>query len=115
VASELIVITLIPFLAALALVAVGLAPFVGPFAFAVFVVALGLFGLWKLGANLLALRGENVFRLAKTSDLFGRGGPDDPDFVLVRRRARGTAEEAPIHEDAGSPRNTPGHQRSPKG
>jgi hypothetical protein len=99
VASELIVITLVPFLAALALVAVGLAPFVGPFALAVFVVALGLFGLWKFAANLLALRGENVFRLAQTSELLGRGGPDDPDFILVHR-PRGAEEEAPIHADA---------------
>jgi hypothetical protein len=97
-AADLIV-TVLPFLAALALVAVGLAPFVGPFALAVLLVALGLWGLWKLAADLLALRGENVFRLAKTSELFGRGGPDDPDFVLVPRHPRSAEEEAPTFED----------------
>jgi hypothetical protein len=80
------VITLVPFFAALALLAVGLAPFVGPFALIVLLIALGLWGAWKAAANLLAVRGENVFRFAETSELLGRGGQDDPDFVLVRRR-----------------------------
>jgi hypothetical protein len=93
------VVTLVPFLAALALVAIGVVPFVGPFALAILLVALGLWGLWKAAANVLAVRGENVFRLAKTSELFGRGGPDDPDFILVHRRPHDAEEEAPTHED----------------
>jgi hypothetical protein len=95
------VITLVPFLAVLALVAVGVAPFVGPFALLVFLVALGLWGLWKTVADLLALRGENVFRLVETSELLGRGGPDDPDFVLVPRRRHGAEQNAPGDDDAG--------------
>ena len=93
-------ITLVPFLAALTLVAIGVTPFVGPFALAAFLVALGLWFLWKAAANLLGLRSENVFRLAETSELLGRGGPDDPDFVLVPRRPHDAKEAAPIHEDA---------------
>jgi hypothetical protein len=91
----LIVITLIPFLAALTLVAVGVAPFVGPFALVIVLVALGLWGLWKAVVDFLDLRDENVLRLAETTELLGRGGPDDPDFVLVRRRPQGAKEEAP--------------------
>jgi hypothetical protein len=87
------VITLVPFLAALALVAVGMAPFVGPFALLVFLVGLVLWLVWKVAANFLALRGENVFQQVPTSELLGRGGPDDPDFILVRRRAHSAEEE----------------------
>jgi hypothetical protein len=83
------VITLIPFLVALTLVGVVLAPFVGPFAVAVLLVALVLWGLWKVIASLLDWRDENVFRLAEPAELLGRGGPDDPDFVLVHRRPQG--------------------------
>ena len=86
-------VTLVPFLIALAvLLVVGAAPFVGAFALLVSLGALLLWGLWKAGANVLALRGANVFRLAEASGLFGRGGADDPDFTLVprqRRRAEG--------------------------
>ena len=79
--------TLVPFVIVLAvLLGVSLAPFVGPFALLVSLVALLLWGLWKAGANVLDLTGENVFRVAKTSDgLFGRGGPDDPEWMLVPR------------------------------
>jgi hypothetical protein len=83
------VVTLIPFLIALAvLLVVAAAPFVGAFALLVSLAALLLWGLWRAGANLLNLTGENVFRLAQTSQLFGRGGPDDPDFMLVPRQWR---------------------------
>jgi hypothetical protein len=95
------VITLVPFLLALALFAVVLAPFVGPFALAVLLVALALWGLWRVAASLLDMRGENVFRLAETSELLGRGGPDDPDFILVHRRPHGAEEEAPTREVEG--------------
>jgi hypothetical protein len=44
------------------------------------------------------VRGENVFRLAETSELFGRGGPDDPDFILVPRR-RHEAEQSASGQD----------------
>ena len=82
-------VTLVPFLIALAvLLVVGAAPFVGAFALLVSLAALLLWGLWKAGANFLDLRGENVFRLAETSELFGRGGADDPDFALVPRQRR---------------------------
>jgi hypothetical protein len=82
-------VTLVPFLIALAvLLVVGATPFVGAFALFVSLAALLLWGLWKAGANLLALRSENVFRLAETSKLFGRGGADDPDFMLVPRQRR---------------------------
>ena len=91
--------TLIPFLAAFALVALGVAPFVGPFALAAFLVALVLWLFWKAAANLLGLWSDNVFRLAQTSDLLGRGGPDDPDFVLVPRRLHGPEEDAAIDDD----------------
>jgi hypothetical protein len=94
----LIVITLIPFLAALTLVAVGVAPFVGPFALAVLLLAFGLWGLWKAVANVLDVLGENLFRLAEASELLGRGGPDDPDFMLVRRRRDVAKEDAPGDE-----------------
>jgi hypothetical protein len=81
------VVTLVPFLIALAvLVAVGLAAFVGAFALVVALGALLLWGLWKAVANVLDVTGENVFRLAETSELFGRGGPDDPDLMLVPRQ-----------------------------
>jgi hypothetical protein len=86
------VVTLLPLLIALAVVlAVGVAPFVGAFALLVLLGALLLWGLWKAGADVLDLTGENVFQRAETSELFGRGGPDDPDFVLVPRQS---AQEA---------------------
>jgi hypothetical protein len=86
-------VTLIPFVVALAvLLAVGATPFVGAFALLVSLGVLLLWGLWKTGANVLDLRGENVFRLAQTSELLGRGGRDDPDFILVSRQRR-LAEE----------------------
>jgi hypothetical protein len=91
--------TLVPFLAVLALVALGATPFVGPFALAIFLAALALWIFWKAVANLLGLWSDNVFRLAETSDLLGRGGPDDPDFVLVPRRPHGAEEEAATDED----------------
>jgi hypothetical protein len=94
----LIVITLIPFLAALTLVAVGVAPFVGPFALAVLLLALGLWGLWKAVANVLDVLGENLFRLEEASELLGPGGPEDPDFMLVRRRRAVAKEDAPTDE-----------------
>jgi hypothetical protein len=82
-------VTLVPFLIALAvLLVVGAAPFVGAFALLVSLCMFLLWGLWKVGANVLALSGENVFRPAPTSELFGRGGPDDPDFMLVPRQER---------------------------
>jgi hypothetical protein len=84
------VVTLVPFLIAVALLVVaGLVPYVGAFLLLVSLVAFLLWGLWKAGANFLDLTGQNVFRLAKTSDgLFGRGGPDDPDWMLVPRQRR---------------------------
>jgi hypothetical protein len=82
-------VTLVPFLIALAvLLVVGAAPFVGAFALLASLAALLLWVLWKVGANLLDLRGENVFRLAETSELLGRGGADDPDFALLPRQRR---------------------------
>jgi thioredoxin family protein len=82
-------VTLVPFLIALAvLLVVGATPFVGAFALFVSLAALLLWGLWKVGVNLLNLTGENVFGLARTSELFGRGGPDDPAFMLVPRERR---------------------------
>jgi hypothetical protein len=81
--------TLVPFLIALAvLLVIGVAPFVGPFALLVSLGLLLLWSVWKASANILAVRGENVFRLAQTSELFGRGGADDPDFTLVPRQPR---------------------------
>jgi hypothetical protein len=82
-------VTLVPFLIALAvLLVVGAAPFVGAFALLVSLAALLLWGLWKTGANFLDLTGESVFRRTETSQLLGRGGPDDPDFMLVSRQRR---------------------------
>jgi hypothetical protein len=78
------------------LLVVGVAPFVGAFLLLVSLVALLLWGLWKAGANLLALTGENVFRLAETSELFGRGGPDDPDWMLVPRQRRPHIQAEPL-------------------
>jgi hypothetical protein len=83
---------LVPLFAGLALVAVGATPFVGPFALAVLLVALAVWGLWKAAANILALLGENVFRRAGTSELLGVGGQDDPDSMLVPRRSDGGEE-----------------------
>jgi hypothetical protein len=82
-------VTLAVFLIALAvLLVLGMAPFVGAFALLVSLGALLLWGLWKAVANFLDLTGENVFRLAQTSELLGPGGPDDPDFMLVPRQRR---------------------------
>jgi hypothetical protein len=82
-------VTLVVFLIALAvLLVLGLAPFVGAFVLLVSLGVLLLWVLWKLVANFLDLTGENVFRLAQTSELLGRGGPDDPDFMLVPRQRR---------------------------
>ena len=91
-------VTLVPFMIALAvLLAVSLVPFVGAFALLVSLLALVLWGLWKAGANVLDLTGENVFRLAKTSeDLLGRGGPDDPDWMLVPRQRRPRLQAEPL-------------------
>ncbi len=90
-------VTLVPFLVALAvLLAVSLAPFVGAFALLVSLVAFFLWGLWKAGANVLEVMGENVFRLAQTSEQFlGRGGPDDPDWILVPRQRRPRVQAEP--------------------
>jgi len=89
--------TLVPFLIALAvLLVIGVTPFVGPFALLVSLGVLLLWGVWKAGADLLAVTGENVFRLARTSELFGRGGADDPDLELVPRQRR------PAERDDGS-------------
>jgi hypothetical protein len=93
-------VTLVPFLFALALLAVGLAPFVGPFALLVLLLALGVWVVWKVVADVLVLRGENVFRQAETAELLGRGGPDDPEFILVRRRPNAAEEKSPTDEDA---------------
>jgi hypothetical protein len=80
-------VTLVPFLIALVvLLVVGATPFVGAFALLVSLGGLLLWGLWKVVANFLDLTGENVFRLSETSELLGRGGPDDPDFMLVSRQ-----------------------------
>jgi thioredoxin family protein len=93
--GEPIVVTLVPFLIVLAvLVVLGVAPFVGAFALLVSFAALLLWSLWRAGATLLKLTGDNVFRLAETSELFGRGGPDDPDFMLVPRQRRLAAGNA---------------------
>ena len=94
-------ITLVPFLLALTLLAVVSAPFVGPFALVVLLVALIVWGLWKVTASLLDWRSENAFRLAEPAELLGRGGPDDPDFILVHRRSRDTEKEAPTREVGG--------------
>jgi hypothetical protein len=108
-------VILVPFLFVLALLAVGLAPFVGPFALVVLLVALGVWAVWKVAADLLALRGENVFRQAETAELLGRGGPDDPEFILVRRRPNAAEEKSPTDEDAaasGSPVDPTGRRGS---
>ncbi len=81
--------------------AVSLVPFVGAFALVVSLVTLLVWGLWKAGANILALRGENVFRLAETSELFGRGGPDDPDWRLVPRHGRPRVQAEPLPRTVG--------------
>ena len=80
-------VTLVPFVIVLAvLLALSLVPFVGAFALLVSLVTLLLWGVWKTAANVLDVTGENVFRVAETSDhLLGRGGPDDPDWMLVPR------------------------------
>jgi len=81
------VVTLVPLLIALALLlVVSVAPFVGAFLLLVSLVALLTWGVWKAAANLLGLTGESVFRLAQTPELFGRGGPDDPGWMLVPRQ-----------------------------
>jgi hypothetical protein len=91
------VVTLVPFLIALALLlVVGVAPFVGAFLLLVSLVAILLWGLWKAGAIVLDLKGENVFRLAETSELLGRGGPDDPDWMLVPRQRRPRIRAEPL-------------------
>lgn len=80
-------LTLVPLLIALALLlVVSVAPFVGAFLLLVSLVALLTWGVWKAAANVLGLTGENVVRLAQTPELFGRGGPDDPDWMLVPRQ-----------------------------
>ena len=82
-------VTLVVFLIVLAvLLVLSVAPFVGAFVLLVSLGALLLWGLWKAVASFLDLTGENVFRLAQTSELLGRGGADDPDFMLVRRQRR---------------------------
>jgi Thioredoxin like C-terminal domain len=82
-------VTLVVFLIVLSvLLVLSVAPFVGAFALLVSLGALLLWGLWKAVANFLDLTGENVFRLAQTSELLGRGGPDDPEFMLVPRQRR---------------------------
>ncbi len=98
-------VTLVPVVIVLAaLVAVSLLPFVGAFALLVSLVALLLWGLWKAAANLLDLTGENVFRLAKASEgLFGRGGPDDPEWILVPRTRRMHEPPQPAVVPAESP------------
>ena len=82
-------ITLIPFLLALAvLLVVGVTPFVGPFVLLLSLSLLVLWGMWKASASALTATGENVLRRAQASELFGRGGADDPDFTLVPSRRR---------------------------
>ena len=76
--------TLVPVLIATTLVA-ALAPFVGAFVFLLSLVLLLFWVLWNLGANLIHLTGGSVLRRAERSELFGRGGPDDPDLMLVPR------------------------------
>jgi hypothetical protein len=92
------VVTLVPFLIALALLlVVGVAPFVGTFLLLVSLVALLLWGLWKAVAIVLGLTGENVLRRAGTSeDLLGRGGPDDPDWMLVPRQQHPRIQAEPL-------------------
>jgi hypothetical protein len=93
------VVTLVPLLIALALLlVVGVAPFVGALLLLVSLVALLTWGVWKAAANLLALTGENVFRLARTPELFGRGGPDDPDWMLVPRQRSPHIQTEPLQQ-----------------
>ena len=93
-------VTLVPFVIALGvLLTVGLAPFVGPFALLVSLVGLLTCVLWKAVADVLALRSESVFRLAKTTELLGRGGPDDPDWMLVPRQRRPRIQAEPLQRD----------------
>jgi len=107
------VITLIPFLLALAvLLVVSLAPFVGPFVLLLSLSVLVLWALWKASASVLTVTGENVLRRAQASELFGRGGADDPDFTLVpsrRRLAEGNgASDRPV---LSSPDGAARHER----
>ena len=53
-------VTLVPFLVLLALLAVGLAPFVGPFALVVLLMTLGVWVFWKVTPDLLALRSRTT-------------------------------------------------------
>ena len=106
-------ITLIPFLLALAvLLVVSLAPFVGPFVLLLSLSVLVLWALWKASASVLTVTGENVLRRAQASELFGRGGADDPDFTLVpsrRRLAEGNgASDRPV---LSSPDGAARHER----
>ena len=92
-------VTLVPLLIALALLlAASVAPFVGAFLLLVSLVALLTWGVWKAAANLLGLTGENVFRLAQTPELFGRGGPDDPDWTLVPRQRSPQIQAEPLQQ-----------------
>jgi Thioredoxin like C-terminal domain len=106
-------VTLVVFLIVLAvLLVLSVAPFVGAFALLVSLGALLLWGLWKAVANFLDLTGENVFRLAQTSELLGRGGLDDPDFMLVarqRRLAEGNSD--PMEPVRASPDGATRHER----
>ena len=106
-------ITLVPFLLALAvLLVVSLAPFVGPFVLLLSLSVLVLWALWKASASVLTVTGENVLRRAQASELFGRGGADDPDFTLVpsrRRLAEGNgASDRPV---LSSPDGAARHER----
>ena len=106
-------ITLIPFLLALAvLLVVGVTPFVGPFVLLLSLSVLVLWGMWKASASALTATGENVLRRAQASELFGRGGADDPDFTLVpsrRRLAEGNgASDRPV---LSSPHGAARHER----
>jgi Thioredoxin like C-terminal domain len=106
-------VTLVVFLIAVAVVLVlAVAPFVGAFALLVSLGALLLWGLWKAVANFLDLKGENVFRLAQTSELLGRGGPDDPDFMLVPRQRRlPEGDSGPPEPVRASPDGATRHER----
>jgi hypothetical protein len=106
-------VTLIVFLIVLAvLLVLSVAPFVGAFALLVSLGALLLWGLWKAVANFLDLTGENVFRLAQTSELLGRGGPDDPDFMLVPRQRRlAEGSSGPVEPVRASPDGAARHER----
>lgn len=104
-------ITLIPFLLALAvLLVVGVTPFVGPFVLLLSLSVLVLWGMWKASASALTATGENVLRRAQASELFGRGGADDPDFTLVpsRRRLAEGASDRPV---LSSPDGAARHER----